>query len=134
MMKKLLLNLLLLLMMAVGAVAQETLTVYESETGTNEYVPIYGLYVDTEGLKCEFIIPSTEMEAMENGTITAMSFYLQSQAAEEWNASFQVFLKEVDQTTMTGFLGTTDATVVYSGVLNANSSTMDINFTENYVY
>ena len=134
MMKKLLLNWLLLLTMAIGAVAQETLTVYESETNTNSYVPIYGYYVDNSGLKCEFVIPSEELDGMTNGTISAMKFYLSSQASAAWNASFQVFMKEVDYTTMSGFEGTTGATIVYSGVLNANSSTMDVNFTENYVY
>ena len=133
-MKKLLLNVLLLLMTAIGAVAQETLTVYESETNTNSYVPIYGYYVDNSGLKCEFVIPSEELDGMTNGTISAMKFYLSSQASAAWNASFQVFMKEVDYTTMSGFEGTTGATIVYSGVLNANSSTMDVNFTENYVY
>ncbi|MCR4965155.1 MAG: fibronectin type III domain-containing protein, partial [Bacteroidales bacterium] len=132
--KNLLLLLVLTLFCLPWANAQNTLTVYETETGTNSYVPIYGLYVDDSGLKCEYIIPATELQDMIGMDITKMTFYLSSQATAAWNAEFQVFMKEVNQTTLTGFLGTTDATIVYSGVLNANSSTMDVNFSNYYNY
>ena len=117
-----------------AAMAQETLTVYENETGTNNYVPIYGLYVD-EYLKCEYIIPASELEDMANGTISKMTFYLKTPATASWgNANFQVFLKEVNNTTIDAYSGTSGATIVYDGSLDGTQSTMDVTFSTNYTY
>ena len=67
-MRKLILNIILLLAMAMGAVAQETLTVYDGTT-TNGYVPVYGFYTDAY-LKSEFVIPSSDLVVMSGKTIS----------------------------------------------------------------
>ena len=131
-MRKLILNILLLLAMAMGAVAQETLTVYDGAE-TNGYVPVYGFYCDAY-LKAEFIIPSSDLDEMNGGTISGMEFYLSSPAAEAWTGTFQVFLKEVDATTLSAYSGTENATIVYTGTLDGTGSTMTVDFSENYVY
>lgn len=112
-------------------------------TATNEYVPVYGYYVD-DYQKSEFIIPaSTEgLAAMTDGTINQMTFYLSQPAAESWgNAQFQVFLKEISTTEFYSddlgewiFWGTDDATIVYEGPLDGTQSAMIIDFTTNYHY
>lgn len=111
-------------------------------TATNEYVPVYGYYVD-DYQKSEFIIPaSTEgLAAMTDGTINQMTFYLSQPAAESWgNAQFQVFMKEVPATGFSSdyqgdsFNGTSDATIVYEGPLDGTQSTMVIDFTNNFHY
>ncbi len=131
-MRKLILNIILLLAMAMGAVAQETLTVYDG-TETNGYVPVYGFYCDAY-LKAEFVIPSSDLDEMNGGTISGMEFYLSSPAAEAWTGTFQVFLKEVDATTLSAYSGTENATIVYTGTLDGTGSTMTVDFSENYVY
>ena len=111
------------------------LTVYEG-TATNDYVPIYGLYVD-EFLKCEFIIPASELAEMKDGTITGLTWYLSRTAAASWgNANFQVFIKEVDFTSFSSnaFSGANGATTVYQGSIDGTQSTMNINFTTPYTY
>ena len=115
-----------------GAKAQNELTVHEG-TATSSYVPVYGLWADSY-LKCEFVIPATELTPMSGGTVSKMTFYLQTSAQAAWTGTFQVFLKEVAGTTLSAYSGTDDATVVYEGTLDATGSTMEINFSNNYAY
>ena len=129
---KLFLTLMLLLSVAGWARADE-LTIYEEATGTNSYVPVYGLYTDAY-LKCEFVIPADELADMTNGTISKMSFHMASPASEAWTGTFQVFLKEVGDATISAYSGKNDATVVYEGTLDATGSTMDVVFTDDYTY
>lgn len=134
-MKKFRLSLLLLslLLSVVGARADNVLTVHDG-TVTNAYVPIYGMWCDAY-LKCEFIIPADELQGMTNGTINSMTFYLSSPAAEPWgNANFQVFIREVNSTTISSFYGSDGATIVYEGPIDGTTSTMMIEFTTSYVY
>ncbi len=114
--------------------AQEELTVYENATGTNGYVPVYGFYADAYN-KCEFVIPADGLADMEGGTISQMTFYLSSPAQESWgSAEFQVFMKEVNDATISAFSGTADATIVYEGSLDGTQSEMTIEFTSEYQY
>lgn len=127
----LLLSLVLFFGMSHKVLADE-LTVYDG-TNSNEYVPIYGHWADAY-LKCEFVIPAADLAAMNGSSITALKFYLKTAAPKKWTGTFQIFLKEVDNTVMSAFLGTDDATVVYEGLLDGTSSVMTIDFTENYTY
>ena len=106
---------------------------YEDATGTNSYVPVYGYYGDAYN-KCEFVIPADELAEMKGGTISKMTFYLSTPAAEAWTGNFQVFLKEVSNATISAFSGTDNATVVYEGALDGTQSTMAIEFTADYTY
>ena len=109
-----------------------TLTVNDG-TNTNSYVPVYGTWCDAY-LKCEFIIPAAQLNEMENSIISRMSFYLSSSAEAAWTGTFRVFLKEVDETTLSAYLGLDNATVVYEGTLDATGSTMDIAFQNDFSY
>ena len=111
----------------------ETLTVYEDATEANGFVPVYGYYGDAYN-KCEFVVPATELNAMEGGTISQMTFYLGSPATAAWTGTFQVFLKEVETTEISEFFGTEGATVVYEGTLDGTGETMSVEFTKDYVY
>ena len=128
---KLLLVLFALLMGANPTWADE-LTVYDG-TNSSEYVPVYGNWADAY-LKCEFVIPAADVIAMDGSIISAMTFYLKNKAAAKWSGTFQVFIKEVDNTIISDFLGTEGATIVYEGELDGTSSEMAINFSENYSY
>jgi len=130
--KRLLLVLLTLLCFIGGAKAQNELTVYEG-TVTNSFVPVYGYYADAYQ-KSEFVIPAAELTPMSGGTVSKMTFYLQTSAEVAWTGTFQVFLKEVTGTTLSAYSGTEGATIVYEGTLDATGSTMEINFSTNYAY
>lgn len=137
-------QLLLLLLMAVFAPltmhAQtiNTLTVCGDSTTTNEYIPIYG-YMASNKPKCEFIIPAAKLSAMNGGVVSAMKFYLSSSGnADDISANFNVFVKEVDATTLTGFTGMTNATPVFNDAISIakgqSNIEIDIPFSSYYHY
>ena len=133
-MKKILLFLLTLMVLVAPQViqAQETLTVYDGEA-TNSYVPVYGYYADAYN-KCEMIMSADELSEMNGGTISKMTWYLSTPAAAAWTGTFQVFLMEVNDASISAYYGPNDATVVYEGQLDGTQSTMTIEFTDNYTY
>ena len=113
--------------------AQETLTVNDG-TASSSNIPFYGLYVDTEGQCSEFIIPAESLAEMNGGTITKLTFYLQTSATYAWASVHNVYMKEVDGTTLSTLSGGADATVVYSGSVDATGTTLEINFTQDFQY
>ncbi len=114
--------------------AQETLTVYDGTT-TNQYIPTYGYYADTQGELSEFVIPATDLQAIEGASITALKFY-SSDASVSWGtAKFKVYVKEVaDGALNSAFSGDSGSTTVYEGALSIVSNEMAIAFTNEYEY
>ncbi len=117
----------------IGARAQETLTVYDG-TDTNSHVPFYGLYADTQGAASECVIPSDLLEDMAGGEITAMTFYIQNPAAAAWTGTHQVYIGEVDATTLTGITGPSSFTVVKTASFDATGTELKVEFDEPYTY
>ena len=115
------------------AASAETLTVYNGTSNSN-YLPVYGFGVDTQGTTSEFVIPRGQLGAMEDGTISALTFYLQTRAAAAWDATIQVYLKEISATTLTGITGPSTSTVVYTGTLDARGTEMTVTFSTPYTY
>ena len=131
---KRLLSLLLLCFAVFGAVrAQETLTVYDGEV-TNGYVPVYGFYADAFN-KCEMIMPADDLAELTSATLTKLTWYLSTPASDSWGtANYQVYLKEVNETSFTAFLGVEGATLVYEGALDGTAESMVIEFSNDYTY
>lgn len=125
--------LLMLLAAPMYVSAQETLTIYPDATGTSSYVPIPGNSL-ARFMKSEFVIPASQLEAMEGGTISQMTFHLSQTGSINGSFNFQVFLKEVNATSINSYYGPEGATIVYEGPLDGSQSTMDIAFTTNYTY
>jgi hypothetical protein len=107
-------------------------------TATNEYVPVYGYYVDALQ-KTQYIYPAGMIDAavedydMDGGSIISMTFYLSSPATSAWGCTFNVKVMEVPGTSLNGFANlSTLGTAVYTGVLNGTQSTMTINLTTPY--
>lgn len=138
--KSLLLTLLLALLVPWAAKGQQTRTVYDNED-TNIYVPTYGNWADAY-TKCEFVMPAEDatngLTMMTGGTITKMKFYIKqvSSGGNGWSSNtFQVFLKEIEGTTISAWQGTEDATIVYEGSLpNPTAGEYEITFTNGYEY
>ena len=131
--KALCLFMLMLLAAPVYVSAQETLTIYPDATGTSSYVPIPGGSV-AQFMKSEFVIPASQLEAVEGGTISQMTFHLSQTGSINGSLNFQVFLKEVNATSINSYYGPEGATIVYEGPLDGSQSTMDIDFANNYTY
>ena len=127
-----------LLLAGTGQVRAGELTVHDG-TATNEFIPFWGYWLDDGSTKSEMIYPATELYSMTDSDIKSLTFYKTSGATtSSWgNASFQVFLKEVDNTTMgSGYIGMENATIVYQGGVDASGGerTVTINFDEPYHY
>ena len=102
-------------------------------TNTSSYIPVYGLWMDDYTLS-EMIYPAEMIEEMEGGQITSMSFYISSPCASWAPATFNVFLMEVDNATMTSYYMPSDGQVVYTGAIDGSGTTMDIIFDTPYTY
>ncbi len=121
-----------LALLGVGSVANaDELTVYDGTT-TNTEVPFYGLYVDDNYQKCEYIIPASALSGINGAEIKGLKFY--TSINNDWGGTFQVFLKEVDNTTLTGFTGTDGATIVYEGGMSSTNNTITIEFNTPITY
>ncbi|MBR6140304.1 MAG: choice-of-anchor J domain-containing protein [Bacteroidaceae bacterium] len=115
-----------------GARADE-FTVYADGEATSSNVPVEGYWADSYQ-KSEFVIAQAELTALAGNTITQMTFYLSSPASVAWGGNFQVFMKEVDEATISAYSGTDDATLVFEGPLDATQSTMTLEFDQPYTY
>ena len=117
-----------------AANAQETLTVYDETNTTNNSIPFYGLYADTQGSSSEFVIPSDQLAVMEGGQITAITFYIATPAAVAWTGTYQIYIGEVDATTLTGITGSSSFTVVSTAQFDATGTELTITFDSPYTY
>lgn len=134
--KWLLLTLLTMIVGGVNSAWADELTVNDG-TNTNQYIPVFGNYVDTQNTISEFIIPADRLEDLTGGTISGMTFYLSSPQSGAWgSAVFEVYMKEVTATSYESTSANTEGTntVVYSGSLDGSQSTMAVSFYNNYVY
>ena len=132
-MQKKVISLVLALLLAItGLVRAEELTV-NTGTVTNAYVPVYGFYADAY-LKAEFVTPAADLASMADSDITSLRFQIDLPALDAWTGTFQVFLTEVDYTTMSAFQGTEGATIVYEGPLDGTGEQLVVNFTTPYTY
>ena len=133
-MKKKVFSLMMTLLLAVtGFVRAAEITVHDG-TVSSSFIPVWGTWTDNS-LKHEFVYPAGELSAMNGEQITMLKFYTYSSYSTiSWNGSFQIYMKEVGVTSLTSFLGTSDATLVYEGSLGVASETMEINLATPYTY
>lgn len=132
-MKKAFLFLTMLLFAFMGTMRADEVTVCDG-TATSDYVPVYGLYADTQGCQSEFVIPASEIGILPGGQISKLTFYLSTPASAAWTATFQVYMTEIEGTTLSAFVGPSGCTQVYQGALNGTGSTMEVVFDNDYTY
>jgi hypothetical protein len=105
-----------------GTWAQNELTVYDSGTATNKYVPAYVFYFD-DFTKSQFVIPSSELTSMNGGTISSIKFYTTSYNVPYTTVStVDVYLKEVTYTSISAYEAKADCSTVYQGTLDIVSA------------
>ncbi len=105
-------------------------------TATNEFVPIYGYYVDNIS-KSQFIIPAASLQAMQYGTITKLTFYTSNQSSNvNWgNAQFEVYVTETSETSVSTLVDWTTMTLVKNaGSLSISDNVMEVTFDAPYQY
>ena len=114
--------------------AYDPLTV-ASGTATNNMGPVYGSRADSY-VRTQTIYMAELLSTMNGKQITAMTFYVNTAAAEAWTSTFEVRLAEVTASTFSSKAWNTESTgtLVYTGSLDATGSTMTITFDDPFVY
>ena len=131
--KKKLMTMLLAAGAALGLLTATSLTAYgdaltvHDGTATSGLVPVQGFWADAY-LKCEYVLPASELAAMNGQGIFDMTWYLSTLASGPWTGTFQVFLKEVADTTISAYAGTEGATIVYEGTLDGRAAALKVEF------
>ena len=104
-----------------------TVVVGDSTTSTtNSYVPLYTTY---ENSFTESLYPASELMP---GIITSISYY-QSYSGYN-NGTIKIYMKEVDQSSITSFVVGSDFTEVYTGPANIVSGRNTYELTVPFVY
>ncbi|MCQ2302434.1 MAG: choice-of-anchor J domain-containing protein, partial [Bacteroidales bacterium] len=119
---------------AKGTRANNELTIFD---GTDEsyYLPVFTLYGDELGAASQFVIPASELSAMNGSTITSMKFYSNGfGGGTALDATWKGFVKEVNYTEMTQFEDPASGTEIYNGIVTVNNDEMVIDFNTPYVY
>ena len=113
--------------------AQQTLTVADGTT-TNNYVPVYGLWLDNY-TRTQVIYPDTMLTNMTGQAIFELTFYFSSAPStpSSWTSNFEVRLGTTSETTLSSYQ-TSPAALVYSGTLDGSTNLMTITFSSPYVY
>ena len=109
-----------------------TVTVNEGTT-TNSYVPIYGYWCDNI-TKSQFIVPASNLAAMQFGIINKLTFYSSNSNVSWGAATFDVYVTETNETTLSELADYTSMTQVYAGSLSISNNKMEVNFTNPYQY
>ena len=125
--------------MATMAQSRETTTLTVCDgTNTSSVIPFYGNDYASARFE-EFIIPASELQSMNGGSISAMHFYHYSGGNNDpWPGYWRVFLIEVNYTNLDTYVNLTNlesnATLVYYGTLNRSMMTNNIPFNGGNTY
>ena len=109
-----------------------TITVADG-TVTNTDIPLDAYSSDTDGSTGEFIIPATQLSSIAGADITEITFYPTS-GPNLSDCDYQVYMKEVEGTTLSSTYGPGSCTVVYTGALDCSGAKMTITLDESYTY
>ncbi|MBQ6046737.1 MAG: fibronectin type III domain-containing protein [Bacteroidales bacterium] len=106
-------------------------------TETNQYVPIYGYYVD-DFLRCQTIYPASMLTDIAGKEIQGITYYLSTPAGGSWSDDV-VFEVKIGTVAAEAFASASWAdassfSTVYTGVLDGRVSELTINFATPYTY
>jgi len=105
-------------------------------TATNNYIPIYanGIWSSTK-VASQFLILSTALTDMVNCELKKMTFYSSSDANDFGGGKFEVYLAEVNNTTISSTKDWTEMTKVFNeGTLSVSGGKMTIVFDNAFEY
>ena len=103
------------------------------EATMNEYVPVYGYYVD-QFSRSQFVIPATNLEGMLYANLNGMTFYSTSSSSNWGTAEFDVYLSEASESSISALKDWDSLEKVYAGALSISNGKMVITFDNSYQY
>ncbi len=120
-----------------AAIADDLLVA--NSTGTNATVPIYGTFTDDNYQHTQTIYPASMLTQMQGGSITKLTYYLQSAGTDAWGATFEVRLGTTTQSSFSSgtvsYISMTGS-ANYTGVINNTNSNalIEITLSTPYTY
>ena len=104
-------------------------------TKTNDYVPVYGMYVDNGTTASQFIVPAESLQEIMWDSITTLTFYA-SQPTSNWGASeFEVYMTTTEDATLSALVDWNSLTqVMVSGNLSIVDNKMVVTLSEPFQY
>ena len=118
----------------VSAQNESNVLIVADGSSTNEYVPIYGLYMD-EAQHNQIIYPESMLGDMVSGEISEMKFHLQNNPYTTLSSTITVSLGTTTTETFTsGLLNDVTLTQVYTGAINISNQEFTITFSTPFTY
>ena len=104
-------------------------------TQTNNYVPIYGSYVDEGNTASQFIVPAESLQEILWDSITKLTFYA-SQASVDWGAAeFEVYMTTTEDAALADLNDWDNLTqVMVAGNLSIVDNKMVVTLSEPFQY
>ena len=86
--------------------------------------------------RSQFIINANDLQDMYDANITDMTFFVQNTSSYSFTATWNVYLKEVDETEFASdaYVDVTEMTKVYAGTLTISDYKMKIHFDDSFAY
>lgn len=102
-------------------------------TATNEQLPVYSYYGDvkTHG---QFIYPASDLTAMQNASITSLTFYPGEKATKVMTSVYTVKLAVIEQSAFSGSYISAEMTTVYEGKIDASQTSITLEFSTPFAY
>ncbi len=102
-------------------------------TDNNQYIPVFG-YCNDGMQENQFIIPASQIAAMNGSNITSMTFYLSEVGTSSWDNEWNITLMETSATTLSEVMNVTAGTTVTTTMLSGTSSSFTITFDAPFAY
>ena len=108
-------------------------------TATNNYVPIYGNYMD-DPIGMQSIYPASMLTELVGKTINGLHYFVASGSGSSWGDTkpMKVKMKVVTESSLSSFLNVDDATTVFDGTLLGSevntTNGFNITFTTPFTY
>lgn len=84
-------------------------------TATNDFMPIYGLYYDIQGVQTQFVYSSDMLTALRGKSITKMTFFSTNETYNFGNAQIQVSVGITPSDDLSSGFATSPSDTVYTG-------------------
>lgn len=102
-------------------------------TITNNVVPAYTIWFD-EMTKSQYVIPAAKLSTLNGCKIKSLKYYVSETNSWESNKDIDVYVKEVEYTTMTALEDKGNCITVYTGKLTVANGEAIITFATPYTY
>ena len=110
-----------------------TATLICAQNLNNEVVPVYGYWTDDYS-RSQFIIAEAVLEDYINTSLTGVTFSATQSSVSWGNASFDVYISETNDKTISALKDWNTLEKVYSGKLSVSGGKMTVNFSEPFYY